>query len=717
MATIGRYISDYGVGAIVARDEFQRTVAAGSTNWGTATSGQAWSNGSGGGAQVSPGFGRLAGAVPNTSYSQILNIADTLDLDETARVAWDATAAGGATFPLTMWARYTDANNAYRVELRQETTGAVNLQVRRIVASTQTVIGALTQVAAAYTLGTSWYVRLRLDGDRVRAKAWHESAAEPSAWLFDINPDTTPYSVAGDVGLRGQLTAASTSAPTNFDYRGYMVVAPISDTTIAVRTPAITGATFARSVSDTALGAGALAPATSLAPSTTFAPSLGGIVDTVTIRRTRGLTDTGKTGGDTVVLTLISTRKRVAAADTATVITDTTRILTSAAPPPVFIPPVGTVIGGPRTTWHTELFNLGGDFIGILKPNQPKLSFVFNGIDSYSWAMRLEDPLADEVQPLETIVKVWRRVGDQVVDSRYPSFAGIVGPISEGSGNVVNFTAYSPLWRLQSRFVWTRLEYKATDQSRIVWNLIDYTNTRAGAGGPGATGIILGTIPTSVDRDRAYDRGQNIWSAITDLNGLGGFDLAPRYVHLAGQPQMLEFNTLPINGAYRPLARVDYHVGANNCDDMTRQIGVDPGVFATQVREEGQGDTGAAPFVARPVAPDIDPAILRYGLYERWDQADNVQDTVLLGDMADETLAQSATPLATVQPTISPVKPPYYGVDYLIGDMLPVAANRGRMRFNVPLRVYQADLSLTDNNLESVQLTMTRDLSETVVVP
>lgn len=364
----------------------------------------------------------------------------------------------------------------------------------------------------------------------------------------------------------------------------------------------------------------------------------------------------------------------------------------------------------PPVTWRIVLFDRNGRSLGVIDDcQQPKLSYVLNGVDSFSCALPLDHRNAGVCISAATHVKVWRTVRGQSADAAHPSFAGIVLPISEGSGNIFNITAFSPMKMLEARYVWAPLSYadkkgRATiDQSEIIHRLLDYTNAR------GDTGIIWGSAPATALRPRKYEVGQQISQAITDIvDTLGGVDLFPQYAHTENSPVLMRLSTLTARGSYRANARIDYYVGTKNAADATRQFTTDPGTFATFVGVVGQGET--------PVSANRwdDGAIGLYGVWERFESLSNATTAIEVQATADSILRQSKQPLQTIQPVLGVGEGPWYGRDYEVGDVIPVAARRGRMTYYQYQRVYEANLGRTDNMQETVELKLAADFDQVV---
>ncbi|MGC4090135.1 MAG: hypothetical protein QM756_20080 [Polyangiaceae bacterium] len=200
-------------------DSFARTVALGSS-WGTpAGSAFAWSPAFNTGNDYwCDGTTALIQETTTGSWGQTLNVARQ-DVDVRALGSWSVAAAGGVMAPLAVMARYADASNYYRAELRENTDHTLDLQIGRVVAGSYTPLASAVNVGT-YSVGARWYVRLQVETDHcsqggttLRAKAWADAGSttvEPTN--FQATASDSSLSAAGAVGIRSS-NLGTTSNP------------------------------------------------------------------------------------------------------------------------------------------------------------------------------------------------------------------------------------------------------------------------------------------------------------------------------------------------------------------------------------------------------------------------------------------------------------------------------------------------------------------------
>lgn len=192
-------------------DIFDRTLVDG---WGSASTGQAYTLDGG----TVPddydvtvaGGGTQNMTTVNAFRHSIIN-AGQPDQDITATMSVPVASATGANITQWVMGRFTDTSNYYTARLFTTTAGNVVLELLRRVA------GALTSLSSFQTLGTGhlandrWNLRLYVNGDQIRAKAWKFGTAEPAAWQAVVTDATLP--TGNSVALATRLEAGSLDAP------------------------------------------------------------------------------------------------------------------------------------------------------------------------------------------------------------------------------------------------------------------------------------------------------------------------------------------------------------------------------------------------------------------------------------------------------------------------------------------------------------------------
>jgi hypothetical protein len=136
------------------------------------------------------------------------------------------------------------------------------------------------------------------------------------------------------------------------------------------------------------------------------------------------------------------------------------------------------------------------------------MNFYLNGVDDAGFNLYLDDPMAALIIPTKSYIKIWRHIyeadGTTLIfedESNEPAFAGIVqSTVKDGDSNTMTVKAFSPLWRLQSRFHvrnhYLKINPDTTDPytgSEVIFKLIDLLNTAFPATGDEYTGIEQGS--------------------------------------------------------------------------------------------------------------------------------------------------------------------------------------------------------------------------------
>jgi hypothetical protein len=195
----------FAAGADAVIDTFGRTTANG---WGSAESGQAWTNAGGAAADfsVSGGLGRHSIATNVSRWTTAT--APGADFDLTATVATDVTPTGASHF-VYLAGRWTGVNDNYIVRAEFLTTSAVALTIRKRVAGVETQLAGGTVASLTHAANRRFSVRFKASGSSLMAKVWLASADEPTAWTFTITD--TDLTEIGSVGFRSILAGGNTN--------------------------------------------------------------------------------------------------------------------------------------------------------------------------------------------------------------------------------------------------------------------------------------------------------------------------------------------------------------------------------------------------------------------------------------------------------------------------------------------------------------------------
>lgn len=359
---------------------------------------------------------------------------------------------------------------------------------------------------------------------------------------------------------------------------------------------------------------------------------------------------------------------------------------------------------------------------------------VLNSLDFLTFSLDLYDPMAYIIKRKTSVVKLWRDVNDTKFSKTYtaptgtPDFSGVcVATKKNGASKTMDFTFMNPLWLLQCHFhilnhhlvldvtpadphlQGGNNDGAAWDISALMWYLIDLVDHAFGAAS--RTGILKPTsgppywTKTITVAPYFVAKGSNTWANLFDdlQQRVGGPDLDPQYVHSSGNPWLMYFATAPALGADRSASvSFDFHTGNHNCDDMVEDAQLVPGKFGNYVWAVPDG--GPNVYVA------VDSDATDYGdegLFMVYDEIPGAKKATVdnvVGAHLDKAL-HGDEPIFSAQ--LSPTVPPYYNVDYFLGDVVELNADRGAMQLaNVKQRIVQVQLSMSDNNVETAAVTL-----------
>jgi PKD repeat protein len=195
-------------------DNINRTVTNG---FGSADVGGAWSTvGTASAFAVASGAGKLTLPRAATQLSAYLPAAARTDTDLTARLALSATPAGGPVY-VTVAGRRPSSGNEYSTQLILNADKTVSMLLLRIAGGSQTAVRSAVRVAGlTYVAGAQLDVRLQVTGTnptQLRARAWLDTATEPTTWPVTATDSTAALQQPGGVGLTASLSSAVTNAP------------------------------------------------------------------------------------------------------------------------------------------------------------------------------------------------------------------------------------------------------------------------------------------------------------------------------------------------------------------------------------------------------------------------------------------------------------------------------------------------------------------------
>lgn len=400
-----------------------------------------------------------------------------------------------------------------------------------------------------------------------------------------------------------------------------------------------------------------------------------------------------------------------------------------------------------EVTWELRLYTVKGNPITALSfdstlsasniirhAEERVLTINLNSFDQLDFVLYLDDPMAKKIVRGNCVVKLFRTVND-TVNSKFlaavtPSFAGVVtATTKDGEANTMRITAMSALWRLQTHFHIDNHYLNINPdtgffytQSELMWKLIDLVNQ---AFSPDSfTGIGLGIFHWGIPDEAQIApyfvaKGSNTWTHIFEeiMNRPASVDILPVYYHVDGNTTQMLFDTVEKRGSDRtsdPFA-FNYHTTSPkvpNCDNMTEEEQIVPGEFGNYLWVTGTGGANNGRFAAQANSSSVDgtDGWGDIGVYMCLVDRPDVKRADALPPLAEAEFLKRKHPVPTYNVTVSPVVGIYYDIDFTLGDVVPLNANRGALFFDaIKQRIYQATLSMSANNVETVDLLVSKD--------
>lgn len=374
-----------------------------------------------------------------------------------------------------------------------------------------------------------------------------------------------------------------------------------------------------------------------------------------------------------------------------------------------------------------------------------QVHFVLDNYEELSFSLYLDDPMAATIQPMTSVIKLWRNIyndsGSLIYSdpSYQPCFGGFVTFVEKsGERNIMSVKVFSPLWRLKTRFH-IRNHYTKTNpqtgnpytQSELIWQFIHWL--QAAFPGPGYTyeayysymGMERGTFSWAQDPVMGpyfQGKGANGWANIFDslMSRAESPELIPRYFHANGSSIVMFLDTNKARGTDKSASvNFRFHTGSSdNLTDIVETIDVqEPGAFANYVWAWGAGGPNSGKLaMVENISDDAygyqNVKVYQYGGY--YADISRFDDT--LTDIATGELKKRRRPPSAYALTVSPaITGPFYGANYAVGDAVSLSASKGALSIGgVKQRIYECTLSISDNNIEIAEPLIGHDDKEHV---
>lgn len=207
------------------QDTFDRNLT---SSWGSANTGQAWTNVSGAASDysVTGSAGVHTHTAVNVGHHSVIGPTTVRDFEAYAELQWPGVAPTGAAYELAIIGRYTNTSNYYYFRTRWTETDLLEVAIVKVVAGVFTQLGSSVfnpqDFASGGIVNGVVSMRAQAQGSTLRVKVWDESVGmEPVAWTVTTS-DTAL--TAGQVGLRSELITGNTNTlPVSFRFPIFLV--------------------------------------------------------------------------------------------------------------------------------------------------------------------------------------------------------------------------------------------------------------------------------------------------------------------------------------------------------------------------------------------------------------------------------------------------------------------------------------------------------------
>jgi len=257
---------------------------------------------------------------------------------------------------------------------------------------------------------------------------------------------------------------------------------------------------------------------------------------------------------------------------------------------------------------------------------------------------------------------------------------------SLGDNNEITIRAVGYFDLFKDRYTSANKLFTATDAGQIGWGLINDSQTLTN----GTFGITMGTIQSSVNRDRLYEY-KNVRDAIIQLSEvINGFDFEITHDKI--------FNVYyPRQGSIIDVFRFEYP--GLNIKKIRPMI--DGSSLVNEVIARGQGIGSGQLIVIR----NDTAAQATYKLRQRVADFSDISLSDTLTQHADDTVASEKEPVTQIEITIDGNQAPAVG-SYWVGDYVPCVINGFQLYDNInnTFRINEITINVDDQDSEEVTL-------------
>lgn len=256
----------------------------------------------------------------------------------------------------------------------------------------------------------------------------------------------------------------------------------------------------------------------------------------------------------------------------------------------------------------------------------------------------------------------------------------------------------------EARELHTNVSYAETDSGVIAFSLIDILNVQEPTH---QTRIIKGTSMSSQNRTRDYQVGQKVGSLIQELSDIeAGYDFS---VDPLTRELNIYYNNVKVGttiygiGEDRPNTVFGLDWGPDNLQSLKRES--DTSKLRNRIYARGKFST---------IEADDEPSQDLYGVFEETVVLTDVVEDTILGAYANATVLFRKDPSRVIsfvpaQFSNNTDNVPEPFVDYNIGDIIYIGANRGRLIIErQAIRVFGMTIGIDEEGNEVASTIQTR---------
>lgn len=317
-----------------------------------------------------------------------------------------------------------------------------------------------------------------------------------------------------------------------------------------------------------------------------------------------------------------------------------------------------------------------------------KINKRLNNYGTCSFDIPVNDPKADSLVALRLYtVWIYREDDDGSLLIWAGEMASRSGSLTSDTNNWVTINCFDWLEILNSRFTVYEKIYDNEDAGAIAQDLIETTNAD---GSYGDTGITIGTIEATVNRDREY-HNQNIMQAIIDLSSIElGFDFE------ITNNRVLNIKSL---------------IGEDKTDSVVFEYGHN--IASGTILEDFSKITNRSIVLGEAIGEtdlqrvEVDDTVSQ-PLYKLREQQVSMMEQSELSTFTEKGQAVNAkygAPLFTIDITIKKSSSPSIA-DFSIGDSVRVKIKNGIYDIDEDFRVFEWSVTYGTDNSEQLSVVL-----------